>query len=151
VDGFDHTGWLTIIRHYATQFKDQTLPQGDAIIAWARPHTANAQADDPVGQPKNFELVEDKSWFAVFASEPSTVILAGSKEDANPTKQEIPAGLSLVERPLAVGDGIYARLERDGFEGLELDTAGQFRFSDRAEKGYNFNVAVFSVGDVVKA
>lgn len=152
VDGFDHTGWLTIIRHFSQQFKGQQTNQGDAIIAWARPHKATAQADDPVGQPKNFELVEDQMWAAVFAAEPSTITLASSSAlSGEVVREEVPAGLTLVSRPLNVGDSLYARLEKtSGGPAVELDAKDRFVFRDRAEKGFNFNVAVFSSGDVIR-
>ncbi|KXN81776.1 Glucan endo-1,3-alpha-glucosidase agn1 [Leucoagaricus sp. SymC.cos] len=59
VDGFNHTGWLTLTKYYATAYKSGVFPaiEKDQILMWSRPHPAEAKVNDPVGQPDNFELV----------------------------------------------------------------------------------------------
>lgn len=45
--------------YYATAYKTGSYPQitEDKLYMWARPHTKDANAPDPVGKPDNYELV----------------------------------------------------------------------------------------------
>ena len=59
MDGFDHQGWLEVIKYYATAFKQGSYPPviQDEVFLWARPHPRDAEAPDPVPRPDNAELV----------------------------------------------------------------------------------------------
>ena len=56
---FVHIGFLSLTNFFATQFKTGTAPAitQDQLVLWARPHPKNATPNDPVGAPKDFQLV----------------------------------------------------------------------------------------------
>lgn len=53
------SGWLDMTNYYATAFKTGKYPEiaQDALYAWARPTSTNANAPDPVGKPTNADTV----------------------------------------------------------------------------------------------
>jgi len=136
VDGNNHTGWLGLTRYYATAFKTGSEPviTEDQIILWARTHPCNATANDPVGQPSNFQLSEDAIWAVVLATAPATVTI-------NSQTFSIPAGLTKLSVGLKAGDGMNAAMSRNGANVVEVTP--EFTFNPNPET-YNFNVFVAS-------
>lgn len=59
VDGMDHTGWLKLTKYYAQWFKTGSAPAltQDSIVMWARPQSVKATVGDPVGRPRDYQLV----------------------------------------------------------------------------------------------
>ena len=51
--------FLHMTKYFAMAYKTGSYPQisQDVIYLWARPHPKAAEAPDPVGKPKNYELV----------------------------------------------------------------------------------------------
>ncbi|QRV84039.1 alpha-1,3-glucanase [Ceratobasidium sp. AG-Ba] len=159
VDGFDHQAWLEMTSYYATAFKTGQYPAitKDQVFLSARPHPAKADAsNDPVGKPKDFELVayilgpfcyftnrsfpqtEDNLWAVVFATQPGKLTL--SADPSKPQSFDIPAGVSKLQIPLIPGQGITATLTRNG--ATVVDMKPDFTFNPNPET-YNYNAATF--------
>ncbi|KAI0086496.1 glycoside hydrolase [Irpex rosettiformis] len=137
VDGFDHTAWLDMTSYYATAYKTGKYPaiQTDKIYMWARPHTSDANAPDPVGKPDNFQLSQDILWAVVFATAPGTVTLHTS-DSASQTFQVQP-GVNKLSTQLTPGGYMRGVLERDGQTVIDLKPEG-YSFTANPQ-AYNYN------------
>ncbi|KIJ64429.1 glycoside hydrolase family 71 protein [Hydnomerulius pinastri MD-312] len=140
VDGFDHTGWLNLTSYYATAFKTGSFPiiTKDQIIMWSRPHPALATAPDPVGQPANFQITQDKIWAVVLAASPATVTLSTSSSQSQTFN--VSAGLTKLSMPIQAGGFMHATLQRNGHTSINLQPQN-FTFNPNPSS-YNFNALV---------
>ncbi|KAF8645175.1 hypothetical protein AX16_008002 [Volvariella volvacea WC 439] len=142
VNGMNHTGWLELTEYYARAFKTGQYPaiERDRLFMWARTHPTHAQAPDPVGQPDNYELMEDAVWAIAMTTEPSIVVLSTSPSDFRTFT--VPAGVSKLSIPISAGGIMRGVIERYGQSVVELNPQG-FTFRDNPEI-YNFNAFVAS-------
>ncbi|KAG5648432.1 hypothetical protein DXG03_005006 [Asterophora parasitica] len=142
VDGMEHTGWLELTRYYATAFKTGHYPdiEADKIVMWSKPHPSQARAPDPIGQPTNFELFDDKIWAVVLTTAPSTVVLSTSPTVSQTF--EVPAGLTKLDIPITAGGKMRGTISRGGQVVVNLD-APEFTFTANPDS-YNFNAFVAS-------
>lgn len=140
VNGFDHTGWLNLTSYYSTAFKTGSYPPvtKDQIILWSRPHPALATAPDPVGQPTNFQITQDKVWAIVLATSPGTVTLSTSSSHSQTFS--VPAGVSKLSIPISPGGYMAATLTRNG-QNLVNVKPNSFTFNPNPPS-YNFNAFV---------
>ncbi|KAF9013289.1 glycosyl hydrolase family 71-domain-containing protein [Cyathus striatus] len=119
-DGMDHTGWLNMTAYYANAFKTGSFPdiEKDQIYMWSRPHPSQATAQDPVGQPANFELTEDTVWAVVMTTAPSTVVLSTS--DTNTQSFNVQAGVTKLSIPISAGGTMQGTIQRGGKTVVQL-------------------------------
>ncbi|KAJ7025579.1 glycoside hydrolase family 71 protein [Mycena alexandri] len=139
VDGFDHTGWLDLFAYYAQAFKTGNYPviRRDRIFLWARLYPANADADDSVGRPANWQWTRDYLWAIFLLTKPATVALQCGP---NQGSWDVPSGLSKLKLPLTADCPVTASVQRaDGSE-MNFSPAG-FTFST-TPPSYNFNAFV---------
>lgn len=64
VNGYDHTGWLDLMKYYIAAYKTGTYPTiaKDRVFLWGRLAPANATAPaDSVGKPTNWQWVRVSS------------------------------------------------------------------------------------------
>ncbi|CAL1713082.1 unnamed protein product [Somion occarium] len=110
VDGNAHDGWLDMTNYYATAFKTGKYPEiaQDALYAWARPTSTNANAPDPVGKPTNADTMTDAMWVAVFSTAPGTVTL--SSGNGNSQDFIVQPGVTKLQLPLTPGSTMHATL-----------------------------------------
>ncbi|KAG6376987.1 glycoside hydrolase family 71 protein [Boletus reticuloceps] len=141
VNGFNHTGWLSMTSYYATAFKTGTYPavSKDQIIMWSRPHPASATAPDPVGPPTNHQITADKIWAVVFAASPATVTLSTSSSESQTF--DVGAGATKLSLPINPGGYMKAVLQRNGQTVIDLCPSFSFNPSPPS---YNFNAFVVS-------
>ncbi|KAF9533108.1 glycosyl hydrolase family 71-domain-containing protein [Crepidotus variabilis] len=137
--GFDHTAFLDVNKYYIEAFKTGKFPEitEDRVVMYSRPHIAAANVPDPVGFPKNADLFQDNVWALIFASAPSTVTLNGQVS-------QVPKGVSKVAAAIKPGDGISAKLDRNGATTVTVD-GGDFKFNG-SPQAYNFNYFVVGAG-----
>ncbi|KAI0061704.1 glycoside hydrolase [Artomyces pyxidatus] len=137
VDGFNHTAWLDMTKYYATAFKTGAYPAitEDKIYMWARSHSRDADAPDPVGKPANFLLTEDTLWAVAMTTAPATVTL--STGIGAPQTFSVPAGMTKLSVPLSPGGVMHGTIERNGQTIVDFQPAG-FVFQDSPQV-YNFN------------
>ncbi|KAF8555251.1 glycoside hydrolase family 71 protein [Imleria badia] len=142
VDGFNHTGWLSMTSYYATAFKTGTYPaiSKDQIVIWSRPHPAFATAPDPVGRPANYEITADKIWAVVFATSPATVTLSTSSTESQTFS--VTAGVTKLSLPISAGGFMKAVLQRNGQTIIDLQPQN-FSFNP-SPPSYNYNAFVVS-------
>ncbi|KAF9242611.1 glycoside hydrolase family 71 protein [Melanogaster broomeanus] len=142
VDGFDHTGWLNMTSYYATAFKTGSYPAitTDKIIMWSRPHPALATAPDPVCQPTNFQITQDKIWVIVMAASPGNVTLSTSSTQSQTFN--VGTGLTKLSLPIQAGGFMKATLQRNGQTVINLQPTN-FVFSPNPSS-YNFNAFVIA-------
>ncbi|KIK99634.1 glycoside hydrolase family 71 protein [Paxillus rubicundulus Ve08.2h10] len=140
VDGFDHTGWLNLTSYYAAAFKTGSYPAitKDKIIMWSRPHPALATAPDPVGQPTNFQITQDKVWAIVMAASPGIVTLSTSSTQSQTFN--VTAGVTKLSLPIQANGFMHATLQRNGETIIDLQPQN-FTF-DPNPPSYNFNAYV---------
>ncbi|KAH7885391.1 glycoside hydrolase family 71 protein [Phlebopus sp. FC_14] len=140
VDGFDHTGWLNLTLYYATAFKTGSYPTvtKDQIIMWSRPHPALATAPDPVGQPANFQITQDKVWAVVMATSPANVTVSTSSTQSQTFS--VAAGLTKLSVGIQAGGFMRATLQRNGQTAIDLQPQN-FTFNPNPPS-YNFNAFV---------
>ncbi|EIM88179.1 glycoside hydrolase [Stereum hirsutum FP-91666 SS1] len=150
VDGFPHTAWLTLNKHFIDAFKDSQRGRGnmpqvteDKIWVWGRPHKRDSDArTDTVGRPAGWELTKDMFWVVILAKAPSDVALWSLSDSRGPHWVKVRQGVSKLSCPLVVGGGIHARMDRDEEQVAEIHTTdSDFCFTDRPNV-YNFNVFV---------
>ncbi|EKM79227.1 hypothetical protein AGABI1DRAFT_74088 [Agaricus bisporus var. burnettii JB137-S8] len=146
VNGFDHTGWLELTRYYATAYKTGIFPaiEKDKIFMWSRPHPSQAKADDPVGQPENFELSQDVVWVVVMTTGPSTVILSTSSDAAASQQIQVPLGVSKLSVPITPGGIMKGIIQREGETIVELAPSPEAFTFQGSPASYNFNAFVAS-------
>ncbi|KAI0753268.1 glycoside hydrolase [Daedaleopsis nitida] len=149
VDGFDHTGWLALTKHYAAHFKSGVEPavEKDVLVMWARPHPKNARVAgdaDPVGPPRDFELLQDRIWAVVLATGDAQLTLASGDADGAAQTFDVRAGVNKFSLPLEASGHGFMRgvLVRDGQTVVELHPEG-FVF-DPHPSAYNYNAFVAS-------
>ncbi|KAI0269826.1 glycoside hydrolase [Gloeopeniophorella convolvens] len=140
VDGFNHTGWLSMTKYYATAFKEGQYPQivEDKVYMWSRPHSRDAQAPDPVGPPSNFQLTTDTLWAVAMTTAPAVVTLSTGPENSQTFC--VPSGMNKLSIPIAPGGIMHATIVRDGQTIVDYQPDG-FEFSDAPET-YNYNAFV---------
>jgi len=141
VEGFDHTGWLKIVKHFSEAFRTGVEPAitCDSIVLQARPHVRNATATaDKIGAPPfGFLSTEDKFFGTVFATAPANITLSSAPDGSDAVTSDIPAGVSKIAHPLVAGGTMRAILTRDHKEVVNLAPEG-FTFIANPEV-YNFN------------
>jgi len=141
VDGFDHTGWLKIVKHFSEAFKTGVEPAiaCDSIVLEARPHVRDATAPaDKIGVPPfGFQSTEDKFFGTVFATAPAKITLSSAPDGSDAITSEIPAGVSKIAHPLVAGGNMRAVLTRDNEEVVNLAPEG-FTFIANPEV-FNYN------------
>ncbi|KAJ7170992.1 glycoside hydrolase family 71 protein [Mycena filopes] len=141
VDGFDHTGWLDLFAYYAQAFKTGSYPtiHRDRIFLWGRlyPAAADADANDSVGRPANWQWTEDYLWAVVLLTSPATVGLQCGEGKGS---WDVPAGLSKLKLPLTGAGSVTASIRR-GEDVVNFLPPG-FTFSTGTPPSYNFNAFV---------
>ncbi|KIL63226.1 glycoside hydrolase family 71 protein [Amanita muscaria Koide BX008] len=145
VNGFDHTGWLSMACYYATAFKTGTYPPitSDQIYMWSRPHAAKATAsNDPVARPTNADLTQDRVWVVVMATQASKAVLSTDSTLAQKQTFDAPAGVTLLSVPITPGGIMYGEIQRGGNTVVKLQPQG-FVFNG-SPVTYNFNALVAS-------
>jgi len=144
VEGYDHTGWLKIVKYFSEAFKTGAEPTitHDSIVLQARPHTRDAQAtEDKLGVPPfGFLSTEDEFFGTVWATAPGNITLSSAPDYSDAVTSEIPAGISKIVHPLVVGGTMKAVITRDGKEVVNLTPEG-FNFTATPQV-YNFNAFV---------
>ncbi|PSR74813.1 hypothetical protein PHLCEN_2v9527 [Hermanssonia centrifuga] len=137
VDGFDHTAWLDMTSYYATAYKTGSYPQitEDKLYMWARPHTKDANAPDPVGKPDNYELDQDVLWAVVFATANSTVTLYTS--DSTSQTFNVNAGVNKISTDLTPGGYMRGTIVRNGQTIVDFRPDG-YNFTANPQ-AYNYN------------
>ncbi|KAI0718564.1 glycoside hydrolase [Cerioporus squamosus] len=140
VDGFNHTGWLSVTSYFATQFKTGQAPaiEKDQLVMWARPHPKSATPADPVGPPRDSQLLQDKLWAVVLATTNGQLTLSSS--DTNSQTFDVRAGVNKLSLPLSAGGYMRGVLARGGQTVIDLKPDG-FVF-DPNPAAYNFNAFV---------
>lgn len=141
VDGFDHTGWLKIVKHFSEAFKTGAEPAvtQDSIVLQARPHIRDAKAPaDKLGVPPfGFQSTEDKFFGTVFATAPGKITLSSAPNGSDAVTSDIPAGVSKIVHPLVVGGNMKAILTRDNKEVVNFTPEG-FTFTANPQV-FNYN------------
>ena len=144
VDGFDHTGWLKIVKHFSEAFKTGAEPvvTQDSIVLQGRPHIRDAKAPaDKLGVPPfGFKATEDKFFGTVFATAPGKITLSSAPDGSDAVTTDVPAGVSKIAHPLVVGGNMKAILTRDNKEVVNLTPAG-FTFTATPQV-FNYNAFV---------
>lgn len=117
MEGFDHTGWLKIVKHFAEAFRTGVEPEitHDSIVLQARPHVRNATAPaDKIGAPPfGYQSIEDNFFGTVFATAPAQITLSSAPDGCDAVTSDIPAGVSKIVHPLVAGGTMRAILTRD--------------------------------------
>ncbi|KZT01299.1 glycoside hydrolase family 71 protein [Laetiporus sulphureus 93-53] len=140
VDVMPHEGWLAMLDDYATVFRSGIYPEitEDQLYIWARPHPKLATAsDDSVGDPTNYQLMEDVLWAAVFAKASATVELTTSVT----TTITVPSGVAKTYMVLATGYGMSGKIIRDDDTVVSVDPGDAYTFEADPEY-YNLNAYV---------
>ncbi|KAI0827705.1 glycoside hydrolase family 71 protein [Trametes gibbosa] len=144
VDGFPHTAWLDLTRYYARAFKEGVYPpiERDKIYLWSRPHLKTAEAaDDPVGRPDRWQLVDDSFWVIVFTTGPAQICVSTQDHVPNVTRS-VGGGIHKASYPMSPGGGMEVRIIRDGIVVAECaPSLDEFRVQERPQT-YNFNAFV---------
>ncbi|EPQ54502.1 glycoside hydrolase [Gloeophyllum trabeum ATCC 11539] len=140
VDGLNHTGWLDMTSYFATAYKTGSYPAitKDKIYLWSRTHPRDADANDPVGKPSNFELTQDQLWAVVMTTAPATVTLSTSATSSQTFN--VPAGLSKLSMPITAGGTMKGVISRNGQDVVTLQPDG-FQFNG-SPASYNYNAFV---------
>ncbi|RPD53744.1 glycoside hydrolase [Lentinus tigrinus ALCF2SS1-7] len=140
VDGFDHTGWLGLTSYFATAFKTGATPpiEKDQLVMWARPHPKSATPADPVGPPRDFQILQDKMWAVVLATADGQLTL--SSLDADSQTFDVREGVNKLSLPLIPGGYMRGVLTRGGQTVIDLKPDG-FVFNPNPP-AYNFNAFV---------
>jgi glucan endo-1,3-alpha-glucosidase len=127
--------------YYAEAFKTGAFPTitEDKLYLWSRPHSKKADVADPIGKPKNFELVEDAVWAVVFATEDAEVVISTAQDGSGGSKFPVKKGVNKLSVPITAGGSMKATLVRDGKTVVEVDP--KFTF-EGAPKTINFNAHV---------
>ncbi|KAG8992977.1 hypothetical protein FRB93_002129 [Tulasnella sp. JGI-2019a] len=137
-DGFDHTGWLEATRYYIEAFKTGVYPviREDRVILSARPHARDADANDHVERPTNWQWTDDYLWALVFATAPGVITLSSG---SNSQSYNVVGGVSKLQ--LAQGEGgVGAAMSRNGENVYSFSPTG-FSFTLHPSS-YNFNAYV---------
>ncbi|KAJ7718317.1 glycosyl hydrolase family 71-domain-containing protein [Mycena metata] len=139
VDRFDHTGWLDLFAYYAQAFKTGDYPVigRDRIFLWSRLYPSNANANDSLGRPANWQWTRDFLWAVVLLTDPATVML---RCGPNQGSWDVPSGLSKLKLSLTVDCSVTASVQRADGSGMDFSPAG-FTFST-TPASYNFNAFV---------
>lgn len=109
VDGFPHTAWLTLNKHFIDAFKNSQRGRGnmpqvteDKIWVWGRPHKRDSDArTDTVGRPTGWELVR-------YSNIPLSAL-----DDVNSTRRRICSGLSFLRRPHRMSPFGHYQIQED--------------------------------------
>ncbi|KAF8634043.1 hypothetical protein AX17_004308 [Amanita inopinata Kibby_2008] len=138
-DGYDHQGWLDLIKYYISAYKLGDFPpvDRDRIFLWARLYPAGAQAPDPVEKPTNWDFTKDFAWSVVLSTDVAQYSLTCGPSSINVT---VNAGVTKLRLPLVSDCQIQARLSRCGRVVLDF-APDNFVFSMDPPL-YNFNAFV---------
>ncbi|KAI0711667.1 glycoside hydrolase family 71 protein [Earliella scabrosa] len=139
VNGFDHQGWLDLIKYYVAAYKTGTYPSitKDRVYLWARLYPANATAPDPVGRPANYQWTQDYLWAVTQLTAPANVTLSCGTSSQ---RTVVPAGVSKLKLPLSTNCAVKAVVVRGSNTTVNMAPAG-FNYSTRPT-AYNFNAFV---------
>lgn len=141
VEGFDHTGWLKIVKHFSEAFKTGVEPAvtHDSIVLQARPHIRDARAPaDKLGVPPfGYKSTEDKFFGTVFATAPGKITLSCAPDGSDAVTSDIPAGVSKIAHPLVTGGAMRAVLTRENEEVVNFKPEG-FTFTATPQV-FNYN------------
>lgn len=144
MDGFDHTGWLKIVKHFSEAFKTGVEPTitCDSIVLQARPHLRDATAPaDLIGAPPfGFQSSEDKFFGTVFATAPARITLSSAPNGSDAITSYIRAGVTKIAHPLVAGGNMRAILSRHNEVVVDFAPEG-FTFIANPEV-YNYNAFV---------
>ncbi|KAI0073437.1 hypothetical protein K474DRAFT_1603338 [Panus rudis PR-1116 ss-1] len=139
VDGFDHLGWLDLMKYYITAFKTGSYPPitKDRIFLWGRLYPAAANAPDPVAKPNNWQWTDDFLWAVVLLPSPGSVTLT-----CGPNSQtfSVSAGLSKLKLPFTTSCSVSSQIVRNGVTTVSFNPPG-FNFNTNPPS-YNFNAFV---------
>ncbi|RPD65177.1 glycoside hydrolase family 71 protein [Lentinus tigrinus ALCF2SS1-6] len=139
VNGFDHQGWLDLMKYYIAAYKTGSYPAitKDRVFLWARLYPVNATAPDSVGKPANSAWTQDYLWAVTLLTAPANVTLT-----CGPSTQKtvVPAGLSKLKLRLSSSCAVNATVARGGGAPVQFSPAG-FNFSV-TPPSYNFNAFV---------
>ncbi|KAI0746462.1 glycoside hydrolase family 71 protein [Daedaleopsis nitida] len=140
VNGFDHQGWLDLMKYYITAYKTGSYPSitKDRVFLWARLYPANATVpSDSVGKPSNWQWTQDYLWAVALLPAPANVTLScGSSSQTT----RAPAGLTKLKLPLSASCAVKAVVARNATSAVSFAPTG-FNFSTRPT-AYNFNAFV---------
>lgn len=139
VNGFDHQGWLDLMKYYISAYKSGTYSDitKDRIFTWARLYPVNATAPDSIGKPTNYQWTEDYLWTVVLLTAPANVTQACG---ASTSTSSVPAGLSKLKLALKEDCSVNVTITRNSTTALTFSPAG-FKF-DTKPPSYNFNAFV---------
>ncbi|KAJ7099747.1 glycoside hydrolase family 71 protein [Mycena epipterygia] len=159
VNGFDHQGWLDIMKYYIEYYKTGSAPtiSKDRIFLWAKLYSTNATAPDPIGPPRDApdtnpvvvvvapsvapppqDWAADMLWAEFHLTEAADLtLICGSSTQ---TFSSVPAGLSKQKLALTEDCDISAKITRGGSDAVTFAPAGM-NFSTTAPS-YNFNAFV---------
>ncbi|KAF7301311.1 hypothetical protein MIND_00696200 [Mycena indigotica] len=139
VNGFDHQGWLDLQTYYITAFKTGQYPPitRDRVFLWARLYPANANAQDRVGRPDNWQWTKDILWGVAMLTAPAQLTATCGSSRLSTT---LPAGLSKFQLPLVSTCNVVVTLARSNSVFINFAPSG---FTFRTDPpSYNFNAFV---------
>ncbi|KAH9945573.1 glycoside hydrolase family 71 protein [Amylocystis lapponica] len=139
VNGFDHQGWLDLMKYYIAAYKTGSYPAitKDRVFLWARRYPANATSPDTVPKPTNYQWTQDYLWGVVLLTAPANVTLTCG---TTTQKTSAPAGLTKLKLPLTKNCSVQATVVRGSTTSVNFVPAG-FTFST-SPPSYNFNAFV---------
>ncbi|KAK7689418.1 hypothetical protein QCA50_007210 [Cerrena zonata] len=139
VNGFDHQGWLDLMKYYITAYKTGIYPAvtKDRVFTWARLYPAAANSTDPVGKPDNWQWTQDYLWTVSILSAPANVTQTCGNSTSTTA---VPAGLSKLKLPLMTNCSVKVVVNRGNTTSLTFEPTG-FNFST-SPPSYNFNAFV---------
>jgi glucan endo-1,3-alpha-glucosidase len=144
VEGFDHTGWLKIVKHFSQAFKTGVEPAitQDSVVLQARPHIRDATAPaDKLGVPPfGFKATEDMFFGTVFATAPGKITVSSAPNGSDAVTSNIPAGVSKIAHPLVAEGTMKVVLTRNGKEVVNFTPKG-FIFTATPQV-FNYNAFV---------
>ncbi|KAI0635462.1 glycoside hydrolase family 71 protein [Trametes polyzona] len=141
VNGFDHQGWLDLMRHYIAAYKTGVYPAvtKDRVFLWGRLYPASAPVpSDKVGQPTNWQWTQDYVWAVALLTAPANVTLScGSTSQTT----QVSAGLSKLKLKFPSANcAVKAVVTRNSTTALNFAPQG-FNYNTRPPS-YNFNAYV---------
>jgi len=136
VNGFDHTLWLRMSQYYITAYKTGSFPpiSTDQIYFWFRTSSKNANCDDPLGKPANWEWADDIIVVFSLLTAPAQVTIVSSGKIQ---QFDASAGANLFAMPFQQGT-VSILLKRDGPPHSKTSN----KQIDNIISSYNFNAYV---------
>lgn len=123
-----HTGWLSLVGHYAQAWKNGAYPSGrDQVVLWSRPHPKDGTPTNPsMAKPRNSEWTDDNLYATVILASPADVVLRSG--GVSVTYAKLPAGVNKLSMASRAGT-IGAQVLRNGAVIKKWDSDGAFTYS----------------------